>query len=306
MNKLCKEYQVKYKSRQYYDKNVINDISSGVKLHKEIDSPMSSAASCINVLGNIKKDKVGLCKFLNYFKLNVEKILDFPTGVNVGREIYDDKGPVVFEWIGPKSSPIKEIGGSRGQRKTSIDALVLAIIDNKITQVFIEWKFTEKYPGEKEYNICKFAGKKGNERLCRYSAVLADLRNRDDFPFNMMENGGLGLYDFSYEPYYQLMRITLLAKMTTPLCNDASIKIEGYKVLHLTHSCNSDLNVLRTDHLKYSPGLQKYAGKDLHETWKNHILSKKESANFCHGYWDKALATVCDLDLKKYLMERYG
>ena len=48
--------------------------------------------------------------------------------------------------------------------------------------------------------------------------------------------------------------MTLLTKMTTPLKLN-SVEIVDYKIIHLTHSENNDLNILSENHLKYSPGL---------------------------------------------------
>ncbi len=89
-------------------------------------------------------------------------------------ELYNDKGNVVFEWIGSKSSLINETGGIRGQNRTSINAYIIAVIDGKITQLLIEWKFTETYHGERYLN--KFSGGKVIERLGRYSSILANWR----------------------------------------------------------------------------------------------------------------------------------
>ena len=59
--------------------------------------------------------------------------------------------------------------------------------------------------------------------------------------------------------------MTLLTKMTTPLKLN-SVEIVDYKIIHLTHSENNDLNILSENHLKYSPGLISYKGKSLHDT----------------------------------------
>jgi hypothetical protein len=81
--------------------------------------------------------------------MDVQEIIPFPAGATFNEYKYTDSGNVVFEWIGPKHSPLHEKGG-RGYNRTSIDAFILAKVDNKVTQIFIEWKFTEEYnsPGE--------------------------------------------------------------------------------------------------------------------------------------------------------------
>ena len=73
-------------------------------------------------------------------------------------------------------------------------------------------------------------------------------------------------FDFSYEPFYQLLRMTILAKETTPI-KIGSINIENYFVCHLVHSENKELMILKENHLQYSSGIQKYTGMNLHELW---------------------------------------
>ena len=254
MDKLDAIYQNKFSSRQFTNNLVLAGISKNVKLHDEINNVRSSAAACINVFGYLNQNQSDIIPFFKVFGLQIDEVLQFPQKADLSGEIYDDQGPIVFEWIGPKKSPINEVGGSRGQNRTSIDAYLLVKINGIITQLLIEWKFTETYNSESY--IHKFGGKKGIERLRRYSDILTKLRN-DGFPFKFKGEGGIGLSDFSYEPLYQLLRITLLAKMTTPMQID-ELNIQDYRVIHLTHSDNKDLNILSEQHLKYSPSISSY------------------------------------------------
>jgi len=94
----------------------------------------SSAASCLNVLVYLNRNRNDIIPFFNQIGLNIQKVIDFPQKVVYGGEKYDDEGPIIFEWIGPKESPINEgKGGSRGQSRTSIDAYMLAEINRKVT-----------------------------------------------------------------------------------------------------------------------------------------------------------------------------
>ncbi|SDZ94135.1 hypothetical protein SAMN05216365_12542 [Porphyromonadaceae bacterium NLAE-zl-C104] len=113
-----------------------------------------------------------------------------------------------------QKSPINEKGGCRGQNRTSVDAYLLAKIKGRVTQIFIEWKFTENYNSGK--HLHNFGGLKGVERARRYSSILAKQRKKL-FPFCFSEEDNIGIFDFSYEPFYQLLRMTLLAKETTPV-----------------------------------------------------------------------------------------
>ena len=300
MDKLKDSYQKKYSGRQFINENIRTGISPNVKLHNELMHIRSSAASCLNVFGYLNQHPDEITPFFNQFGLSIQRVIDFPTNINYDGEIYNDIGPIVFEWIGPKRSPINEKGGSRGQSRTSIDAFLLAEINGKITQLLIEWKFTETYNSESYAH--KFGGTKGIERLRRYSSVLAKLRN-SSFPFKFCHEDKIGLADFSYEPFYQLLRMTLLAKMTTP-ANLGSLIIEDYKIIHLSHSENNKLNALSRTHLKYSPGLKGCIDKSLHDTWIE-LLDENEKVHHVMGFWNKALSVLFDCKDKEYLCQRY-
>jgi hypothetical protein len=301
MSKLEVSYQLKFSNRKFVNDQIINGISKSVKLHSEtLDNVRSSAAACLNVLGYLNQHQEDIIPFFKKIGISIQRVIPFPSNANFGDMVYDDEGPIIFEWIGPKKSPINEKGGSRGQNRTSIDAFMLAEIEGKLTQLLIEWKFSEQYNGE-SYNH-KFAGKKGIERLRRYSTVLAKLRN-DNFPFNFEEEGNIGLADFSYEPFYQLLRMTLLAKITTPF-KIGEIHVIDYKIIHLSHSEDKGLDVLTPDHLKYSPGLKKFDGHLFHETWMS-LLSPVERQNHIMAFWNKALLVLSDNENKNYLIARY-
>jgi hypothetical protein len=301
---LSKEFQSRWNTKPIYSNDILKGIDDNVHLHRELMNARSSAGACINVIGNIAKDKQDLINFLNYFKLGVEDIILFPTGATFGEWKYLDSGNVIFEWIGPRTSPLNEKGGGRGQRRTSIDAFILAIIGGKLTQLLIEWKFTETYNSPQ--NLRKFSGIAGNERLRRYSSCLALLREKGNFPFKMIYEGGFGLNDLGYEPFYQLLRMTLLAKLTTPTEFDNGLGIQDYRVLHFTHSKNIGLNILSEDQLKYSPGFKDCTGENLHDMWKNIILSENEAKKFYYGYWDEAIDVISNGAVKDYLINRYA
>ncbi|MBD3233299.1 MAG: hypothetical protein GF315_06200 [candidate division Zixibacteria bacterium] len=302
MDKLCIEYQRKFLDNLIYDHSVFANIDPCVKLHREVNNhPLSSAASCLNVIGSLASNPSQLRDFLNMFGLNVDEIYEFPYGANVGGRTYKDKGYAIFEWIGPQDSPINEKGGGRGYNRTSIDAFIIAKIDGRITQVLIEWKYTEGKSSP--LALGKFSGYRGLERLRRYSSVLHQWRNTDLFPFNFKDEGGIGLYDFSVDHLYQLLRITLLAKTTIDI-NIGHLKIEDYRIVHLSHSLNNETKALRKEHLKFSPGLQQYLDEKLYDVWKN-VLSTREKNKFIGGYWDSNLHEIKDDMLRDYLTKRY-
>lgn len=114
VSKLSETFQRWWKEQPIYDDAILKSIDNRVQLHTEINNVRSSAATCINTIGNIAKNKKDLIAFLNKFNIKVEEIIPFPTGASFGGEVYRDLGNVVFEWIGPKQSPLNEIGGRRG------------------------------------------------------------------------------------------------------------------------------------------------------------------------------------------------
>ena len=122
----------------------------------------------------------------------------------------------------------------------------------------------------------------------------------------MNYEGGFGLHDLGYEPYYQLLRMTLLAKVTTPFEFDNGLRIEDYRIIHISHSQNERLNTLSKRHLSNSPGLRQHSGKSLHEVWKDVVLTENEVVKFHCGYWNEAIAVISEGELKKYLIQRYG
>lgn len=298
-DKLNHAYQDTWINSNIYDLNRLKLIGKNVKINKDIDSPVSSAASCINVLGSLTKEE--LISYLNTFGLKVTDVLSFPTGTNLSGEVYDDRGLVVFEWIGARISAIYEgSGGRRGERRTSVDAYILAIIDHKVTQLLIEWKFTET-PLRENF----FAGLRGNERLRRYSSVLAKLRKKKDFPFKFSDEGGLGLNDFGYDTFYQMMRMTLLAKMTMlPSIQLKDVKVEDYRFIHLTHSDNKEINILGEAKTQLFANLQEYSGISMHGTWKK-LLSDHEKTKYFGGHWNQSFSVIKNKNLKKYLIDRY-
>lgn len=302
MEKLTYNFQDTYRGKNLYNPSVLQNISKSVKIHGEAyENPISSAASCLNVFGSMVNDPDNLLKYLNALGIPATKIYNFPTSANVSGRVYDDTGFIVFEWVGPQKSPINERGGKRGQNRTSIDAYILVEIEGKITQIIIEWKFTEGL--SRPLALERFSGMTGVERLRRYSSVLSKMRTNGDFPFCFKDEGGIGLFDFSPDHLYQLLRMTLLARTTTPI-TIGDLLVEDYRVVHLSHSQNDEINILHGKYLVHSPGLQKYAGQKFHDVWKD-LLSDSEKPKFIGAHWDLALGAIQDNNLRNYLMARY-
>jgi hypothetical protein len=302
VDKLSLDYQKQFSDKLIFDRSVLDCVDPTAKLHDEaLRHPLSSAQACLNVLGSLGTDKEAMKAFLNSLGLGITTIFDFPTGANVGDQVYNDRGCVVFEWIGPRESPINERGGGRGLNKTSIDAYVIAEIDGKVTQILIEWKFTEG--ASRPIALNKFAGLRGIERVRRYSSILAEMRG-PDFPLAFTEEGGLSIQDFSTDHLYQLLRMTLLARRTTPL-DIGPIDIEDYRIAHLSHSGNQKINIIQPEYAKFCPGLQGMVGKNFHEVWPT-LLAPDERHKFIAAYWDYGISAIKTPQLRDYLQSRYA
>ncbi len=97
--------------------------------------------------------------------------------------------------------------------------------------------------------------------------------------------------------------MTLLAKKTTGRVFGKHI-FEDYRVVHLTHSHNDHINILRPEYLILSPGLKQFSGQLLHDVWKN-ILSPIDREKFVGAHWDMSIHTIENQLLRKYLEDRY-
>jgi hypothetical protein len=109
-----------------------------------------------------------------------------------------DGGYAAFEIIGGEdTNPLgeKNLNRKRGTKSTSVDAAMIGRKDNgKNILVLIEWKYTEKYEDQK----CRY--------IDGYHQNYIDLLRDKDCPI-IAPDDIKGLF---YEPYYQLMRQTLL------------------------------------------------------------------------------------------------
>jgi hypothetical protein len=103
-----------------------------------------------------------------------------------------DNGYVEFEFIGAHPY-LAEKAFSRGANCTSIDAFMIGRTAVGGRRAFlVEWKYTEAYPREDKY-------------IPQRARVYDHLITAEDSPFNQIEPRA-----FYFEPFYQLMRQTLL------------------------------------------------------------------------------------------------
>jgi hypothetical protein len=264
-------------------------------------NPLSGGRACCEVLAPLADDPASLRLFLRALGIDAECVLPFPSGIELGGELYADQGWVVFSWIGPRALTLNENFGDRAHRRTCACAFLLALIDGRVTQLLVDWSFAEGMGLPIERNV--FGGFRGLERLRRYSSLLCGLRGKN-FPFFFSDEGGVGLASLSSEPLHRLLWLTLLAKLTTPI-RIGDIAVEDYRVVHLAHSRNPAVDL-------HAPAMSSRRGRrakdgapSLHDAWRG-ILSPSERRKFIGAYWDEALDALPEGELRSYLSERYA
>ncbi|MDP4105259.1 MAG: hypothetical protein Q8935_09910 [Bacillota bacterium] len=67
--KFTEGFQKQWENNHFFDHSVLDNIDREVKLHNQLSNVKSSAASCINVLGNLGKKKlpINLCSTIGPF-----------------------------------------------------------------------------------------------------------------------------------------------------------------------------------------------------------------------------------------------
>jgi len=145
---------------------------------------------------------------------------------------------VEFEWIGLGKS--LEGGETRGQNNTSADALIVASTSRGPCAYVIEWKYVEKYSRADE----KGSGSSGETRrgryLGRYLCPASSFMGAVDFD------------DLLWEPFYQLVRLRLLADR---MVEEGEFGAAEAKVVVVCPEENTDYRETIT-----SPGLRKALG----------------------------------------------
>ncbi len=203
---------------------------------------LSSQVCCVNHLFFLRKDRETTLKILKNIDENfVEVCSDFENGY-VGFEVVS-KGSYLNEVPKGKLQ-------TRGANCTSVDAMISGILKNgKKIQILIEWKYTEFYNKSD-----KSEGASGVTRKKRYD----DLITHKNSPINCT----VDIANLYYEPFYQLMRQTLLAWQMT---KNKSHELNADDWIHIDVIPENNLN------LRYkvpAPGLIQTG---IEEAWKSQL-----------------------------------
>ncbi|MCE1164516.1 MAG: hypothetical protein LWX07_03835 [Bacteroidetes bacterium] len=259
---------IRYEALRYFDNNNIDWWENDSMPSGHI---LSSQIQCLNMLYPIQKDRNAALRVLR----NIDP--EFSDA-----ELMDD-GYVEFEYTGEKNY-LGEISHTRGKNSTSIDAVMKGTKKSgERILIAIEWKYTECYKGAK--NKLNEIGK-GETRRKIYFPFISD----EDTPFKNCETE-----DLFYEPFYQLMRQTLLAK---EIAGSREKGISDYLHLHIIPKENLDLINCFT-----SPGL---SGKTITEAWKNVLKEPEKYRNIDTKEFIKPIFENGEYkELKRYLDYRY-
>jgi hypothetical protein len=221
---------------------------------KQTGHMLSSQVACVNHLYPLRFNNKLASAFLKRCSPDLIKALPFPK---------EDGGFIVFE----KSSEnclLGEKGNKRGAHSTSIDAMMLAENrSGKRLLVLIEWKYTEHYGAiQNRYTS------EGTDRLERYLSKLPPNPSQIKTPAAVQAGTKVSqnlpkLDCFGYEPYYQLMRQSLLGEQMVSE-NDFDYKAEDYVHLHLISRDNYELlGPVSKRHPFY------FCGDDLKTRWQS-------------------------------------
>lgn len=180
--------------------------------------------------------------------------------ITADKPLSDASHPYIsFEWIGTRDylgeAKRKGMSRTRGANFTSADfTFRFRGNDGRVYLVLGEWKYTEEYG--RNY---KGSGRSGEVRRNNYINFFKDRKGA--FSTNSNKDK---LYDsLFYEPFYQLMRLQLLAQ-EMEAHKDKEMDADVVSVLHVCPQANNEFRKnVAPDYLK-----EKFPGKDVLEIWK--------------------------------------
>jgi hypothetical protein len=196
---------------------------------------LSSQVACINYLYALRQ------------RQDLATLLLQSINPSVVSAVIVDDGYVEFEFIGQQQY-LKEKGFTRGANCTSVDAAMIGELSDGERCIFlIEWKYTESYDNADLYV---------KERAMVYDELIT----APDSPF--VEKAPEVYY---FEPFYQLMRQTLLGSL---LAANRDHGCSQYHHIHVVPSGNKEL----LDNVT-SPVLRSKYGQNISTVWRSVLAS---------------------------------
>ena len=148
---------------------------------------ISSQVFCVNFLLPLAYIEGALTTVLRSIDGDVRQVVTI--------EHLGNTSPVEFEWIGLRSPLERVHGRKRGDRMTSVDALIIADTGKGLRAYFMEWKYAEAYLPDMPRDAT------------RHFPVYFGLYTGESSSFNR----AAPMEELLYEPFYQLLRQRLLA-----------------------------------------------------------------------------------------------
>lgn len=193
-------YQGASEAIRYFEENQIDWWHLGSHSPKTPTIHMvSSQIQCLNYLFPLRKDRSAVMKLLRLFDDRIDKVYPFPSGDFIEFEFIYHNERILGE---------NDPGAKRGAKCTSIDAFIIAGREDKKILVPIEWKYTEQYLEGVNKALELHRGTKRQSRYNKLIKYSGQLKDCDDIVHSC----------YYYEPFYELMRQTLLVEGMVKEC----------------------------------------------------------------------------------------
>ena len=154
-------------------------------------SMVGSQIACANFLLPLRGVPGALTAVARAIDDDVEDIVPI---THEGRE-----SPVEIEWVGLDPPLEEDTAPTRGARATSVNAFMIGATGAGRRAYMLEWKYSEEYPKGED----KGRTESGKKRRRRYAHLYC--HEASSF------NGSVPMDELLYEPFYQIMRLRLLA-----------------------------------------------------------------------------------------------
>lgn len=184
----------------------------------------SSQVACVNFLLPLARRPAALLAVVRAIDPEVTALEPIPDPGGAAPSL------VEFEWVGWEA-PLEGGRLNRGAMQTSADALVLGHTSTGLRALVFEWKYCEEYLRPED----KGAGPSGDTRRRRY---LGRYHARDG-----AFRGDVPLDELLFEPYYQLLRLRLLADELARSGVGPELPVHDAKVVVVCPEANRDYRV---------------------------------------------------------------
>ena len=191
--------KIRQAALDYFSKDKGYDIKwwgENAKQNKPSGHLVSSQIHCLNHLFAIRKNETAVLSIINNAVKDKGIVFDKVLPMDIDNK-EESPNYIAFEFRMPGYLDENDSGACRGGFCTSVDAAVFAQKGSDVYFIPIEWKFTETYNFKDKTNRTRLE-RYGN-RICSSSQLTEPI-------------AGVAGSLYMREPYYELMRQTLLAE----------------------------------------------------------------------------------------------